>query len=131
MPGSWNALASLDSHRITEWVRLQGTTGGHLVQAPRSAGLSQTTWHWVVSRQFFSVSSEGDSVPSLDNLFQCHSHGEVLSLLLVELPAHHSNTLPVASRPVAWCHREEPGSIFWYPAFTHLYTLVSSRSGTP
>lgn len=28
---------------------------------------------------------------------------------------HHSNTLPVASCPIAWCHRGEPGSIFLVP----------------
>lgn len=119
VPGSWGTLASLGSHR---WVRLQGTTAEHLVQPPCLAGLSWMTWHRVVSRQFLSIYSEGDSAPSLDNLFQCHLHGEeVLLLLPVELPVHHSNTLRVASCPVAWCRWAEPGSIL---LVTRLHTSM-------
>ena len=35
------------------------------------AGSSQSTWHRIVSRHFWNISSEGDSTPSLGNLFQC------------------------------------------------------------
>lgn len=38
---------------------------------PAQAGLSQSTLHRVASTQFLSISTEGNSTPSLGNLFLC------------------------------------------------------------
>lgn len=57
--------------RVTEWIRLEGTTVVIWFHLPAQAGSSQSTWHRVVSRQFWNISSEGDSTLSLGNLCQC------------------------------------------------------------
>ncbi|TRZ25552.1 hypothetical protein HGM15179_001611 [Zosterops borbonicus] len=59
------------SHRITEWIWLEGTAVGCLVQSPILAGLSQRTWHRIVSRWFVNISSEGHPTSSLGNLYRC------------------------------------------------------------
>lgn len=41
--------------RVTERVRLEGTAAFHLFQPPCSSRIIQTTWHRIVSRQFFSI----------------------------------------------------------------------------
>lgn len=55
-------------HRITGWVRLEETTVAHLVPP-----LFSSTWHRIVSRGFWKISSEGGSTASPDNLFSAQS----------------------------------------------------------
>lgn len=57
-------------HRITELVRLEGTTAGHLAQPSSSPRPSQSTLHGIVSRWFPNISSKGESTAFLGNLFQ-------------------------------------------------------------
>lgn len=52
--------------RITGWLRLEGTTGGHLVHPPL---LKQGTLLRTVSRWLLDISRERDSATSLGNLF--------------------------------------------------------------
>jgi len=55
-------------HKNTEWLRLEGTSGGHLVQHPWSG---EATWSWLprtVSRQLLNISKEEDFTASLGNL---------------------------------------------------------------
>lgn len=62
-----------------EWVRIQGTTGGHLLQSPCSSrGILEhknwlSNWHRIASGWFFTISSEGDSTTSMGNLFSAWS----------------------------------------------------------
>lgn len=57
--------------RVMEQIKLDGTTVVIWSHLPAQAESSQSVWHRVVSRQFWSISSEGDSTHSLGNLFQC------------------------------------------------------------
>lgn len=60
----------IENHRITEWVRLEETTVGNLVQSSCSSVI-QSTWHRIVSRRVLDISSEEDSTSSMGNLCQC------------------------------------------------------------
>lgn len=51
---------------ITDWLRLQGTSGGHFVQPPCSSRLFRAVASWVLH-----ISTDGDSTTSLGKLFQC------------------------------------------------------------
>jgi len=61
-----SACCSLSyTHRTTEWLRLEGTSGDHLVQSTCS---SRVIYSWLprtVSRQFFNISKNSDSTTSL------------------------------------------------------------------
>lgn len=49
------------SHRITEWLRLEGTSVAHLVQFPSSSRNTQIQLFGTISSQFFNILKEGDS----------------------------------------------------------------------
>lgn len=60
--------AILLSHRIIEWLRLEGTSGGHLVQHLCS---SRAAYSWLprtMSRWLLNISKMRDYTPSLGNL---------------------------------------------------------------
>lgn len=79
----------------------EGTTVGLVCHLPAQAGISQSTWHRILSRQLWSVLSEGDSTASLS---QCT--GDVFSHIQVEFSAHQF--LPFATCPSAWQHWLQP-----------------------
>jgi len=58
-------------HRMTEWLRLERSSGGHLVQPPCSSRATQTWLPRTVSRQLLTISKDGDCTTSLANLLQC------------------------------------------------------------
>lgn len=57
---------------------MEGTTGS-LAQTV----LSQSTWHKIMSRQFWNIHSEEDSITSLTNLFKCSVTCKVKKLFLM------------------------------------------------
>lgn len=57
--------------RVTEWVRLEGTTVGQLVQSLCSNKTILETLHRTVSRESLNIPGDRDSSTSLENLFQC------------------------------------------------------------
>lgn len=106
------------SHRIPGWLRLEGTTGNHLVQAPSSSRAPQSLLLRIVSRWLLDISNEGDSRPSLGILFSAWSlHNKILPHIQVEFSVFHS--VPTASCPVVQHHQEEPGPSL-IPSFRHL-----------
>lgn len=62
---SWSAI-----HRITEWLKLKGTSGDHMVHAHAQSG-SPTGCCPVACRWFWSISKAGDSTVYLGNFCQC------------------------------------------------------------
>jgi len=57
-------------HRIIEWLRLAGTSEGHLVQPSSSSRVTQSWLLRTVPRWLLSISHVGDSTTSLGNLCQ-------------------------------------------------------------
>jgi len=55
------------NHRITACSGLEGTSVGHLVQAPRRSRVTYSRLHRTASRWELNISREGDSTTSLGN----------------------------------------------------------------
>lgn len=53
---------------ITGWLRLECSSGGHLLQSPCSSRVAQSQLPSTVSRQLFNISKNGESTSSLGNL---------------------------------------------------------------
>lgn len=88
-------------HRITEWVRLEDTTVGHLAPSPDLHRVPYTMLIRSMSSWLLNIPRERVSTTSLDNLFQ---YSEVPSHVQVKLTVFQ--LLPIASHPAAH-HQEE------------------------
>lgn len=58
-------------HRVTECLRVEGTSGEHPVQPSCWGGFTQSSLHRITSRPVLHISREGVSTTSLGSLFQC------------------------------------------------------------
>lgn len=67
----WSAALYPGGHRITEWLRLEMISVGHLVQALCSRRNTQKRLSRTIYRCFLKISEWGDSTVSLGNLCQC------------------------------------------------------------
>lgn len=99
---------------ITDWLRLQGTSGGHFSNLPAQAGYSRL--FRAVASWVLNISTDGDSTTSLGKLFQC------------------STTLPGKRSFLVFLHRipcvsrEDSGSLVFIPyhqIFIHIYKISS------
>lgn len=57
-------------HRTTEWLRREGTCGGHLGQSLAQTGTPRAKVPRLRSRRLLKISKDADSTTSLDNLCQ-------------------------------------------------------------
>lgn len=57
--------------KVTEWLRLEGSVGGHLTQSPCSRRTTEGQLPQTMSRWLWSSSKDGDSTASLSSLCQC------------------------------------------------------------
>ena len=65
-----SAFKKSDHRIISERLRLEETTEGHLVQTPCSTRATYSQLSRTMSRWFWNISKEGDSTTSLSNLCQ-------------------------------------------------------------
>lgn len=112
-------------HQITEWQRLEGTAAGHLLQPLcLKVGSSQSTWHRSSPRWFLSMSSEGDSTSSLNNLFQNADTCTVKFLLLFRWSFQCLGFCLLPIVLVLGTTKRSLASSSWPPRFRHFYILM-------
>jgi len=61
-------ILELVYHTVIERLRLEGTSGGHLVQTPRSSRAVHSWLLRIMSRWLLNIPRDGDSTTSLGNL---------------------------------------------------------------
>ena len=114
-----------DLSYITEWLTLEKTSGGHLVQPPCSSKATLSKLPRAMSSKVLNNSKDGDSTTSLGNLCQC-------SVTLTEgqfpLPfRQHLLCFSLCPRPLVLSldttEKSLALSTVHYP-FRHLYTLM-------
>jgi len=65
------SFQELHVHRITEWLKLKGTSGGHLVQPLCPSKTTKSKLSMIVCRWLLIISKDGDTTISLGNLCRC------------------------------------------------------------
>lgn len=110
----WNASpwnASLREFIVTEWMRVEGVCGGHLVQ-PSCLYQDTCLFPRIISRDSFNILKEPDSITFLD------SHGSVTpavkkSLPDVQRPSPIFQCVPTASCLFTEHHWKDTGSLLF------------------
>ena len=65
------SIAISPQGRITEWLRLEGSSEGHLVQLPCSSRVTFSRLARTTTRWLLNISRDGDSTTTLAKLCQC------------------------------------------------------------
>lgn len=73
-----SSSTSSTNHRITDWLRLAGTSGGHLVQHSSSSRGTESQLPRTMYRKPWNIAKVGDSTTSLGNLLQVNLTVEAL-----------------------------------------------------
>lgn len=107
---------------ITEWLRLEAASGGHLVQLPCSSSAA----HGQLLRHL-NAFKEGESTTTLDSLCQC-TINLIVKKVFWNVQTEHSvfQFVPIASAPVSGHHWKEPGLVSFAPSpqdFVHIDEL--------
>ena len=105
-------LSSNYVHRITEWLRLEDTSRGHLIPSSCSSRGIQSRLFRTMSSQILNISKEGKSITFLGNLFHCSVTHTVKKHCLMFRGNLLSASLCLWCCPVTGHHWKDPGSIF-------------------
>lgn len=127
-PNEKNFYSHMHSQSITEWLKLAGNLGHHLVQPScwEQGQLGQifqdcdpSDFEALQGQRLYKLS--GQCGPLFD-----HSLIKIIACVLVEFPVF--GLVPIACHPIAGHHWEEPGSIFF--TFPH-EVFACTRIGAP
>lgn len=106
-------IACLSFHRTTEWLRLEGTSGGHLVNSPAQAWSPTAVAQGHVQMAFESLQGG-----------RLHLSGQPLLVFTLTVKKHLLvfresllfQFVPIVSGPLTRHHWKEPGSVTFSPS---------------
>lgn len=114
-------------HRITAWLGLKRSSGGHVVQFSCWSRFTQNRLHKTTSRPILNMSREGGSTASLHNLFQCSGTISVKKFFLMFRQHFLCFNLCLLCL-VLLLDTTEKGLLpfFWHLLLRYSYTLIRS-----
>lgn len=106
------------NHGITDWLKLEGTSWGHLVQPPSSRRLPRIRW-------LLKISKENNTTASLGNLYLCSvTHRLKKNFLIIRETILCFNLCPLPLVLLLGTTGKSLGSLLFAASLQYLYTLM-------